>query len=640
MTGLQRTKGLRPSSWWAPSCLLSFLVVTGAAAQTPPGEVTGVDFTSSTTLAWSPVAGADDYNVYRGLVDWLSLGAGPLCHGDEIAAPGFATPAVPDPGRAFYYLVTAESNLGGEGTAGTASNGTPHAPRGRCDPVMRNHLLNRLGYGWDEWTRTRFAALGRQGYIDEQLDPDTIDESTNTELSARLAPLLPPANINELQALDVVRGVYARRQLEQQATTFWDNHFNTDYTKSFGFFGFYQTLFPATRSLESAKLHHDLEEELRSLAFHSTFREMIEAESLSPAMIIYLDTDANVKLAPNENFARELLELHTMGVDGGYTQQDVVELARVFTGWNVCKKDASVAADPLGACIPRNVYGTASEPPGLFVRNFRTNQHDTGQKVLFAGTPYQVTIPSTSSNPPNGINDIGLALDAIAAHPSTPGFVATKLLQRFVTETPTPAMVANVVAAWNNPSNPQGVGDMREVLRSVLAQTAFRDPDTARGKLKTPVEHVISAFRASRGRTDGITQVQSYLSRMQEPPHLNPVPTGYSELGGDWLDTNNLLERQNFGLDMASRTGSNFGADVIGLLNANGVSTSPTPGNAPAIVDFFSDVLFGGAITSADRQRAIDYLGTDDNGLPGNYNDARIRETYGFMMGYAQFLEQ
>ena len=121
---------------------------------------------------------------------------------------------------------------------------------------------------------------------------------------------------------------------------------------------------------------------------------------------------------------------------------------------------------------------------------------------------------------------------------------------------------------------------------------------------------------------------------------MNPVPTGYCELGGDWLDTNNLLVRQNFGLDLGSRTGTAFGNDVIGLLNANGISTAPTPNNAAAIVDFLSDAMFGSGLTGAERQKAIDYLNTDDNGAASPYNDARIRETAGFLLGYPQFIEQ
>ena len=197
---------------------------------------------------------------------------------------------------------------------------------------------------------------------------------------------------------------------------FWDNHFNTDHQESFDFFGFYSALFPATQALEAARLHYDVQNLFRNLAFNGTFRDILEASGLGPAMIIYLDTDSNIAGAPNENYAREVLELHSMGVDGGYTQQDIVQLAKVFTGWNVCKKDAAVASDPLAACIPSTTYGTATEPPGLWVRNFRTTRHDTSQKTLFAGTPYQAIIPSTSGNPAAGINDADLAYDAIVAH--------------------------------------------------------------------------------------------------------------------------------------------------------------------------------------------------------------------------------
>jgi uncharacterized protein (DUF1800 family) len=276
----------------------------------------------------------------------------------------------------------------------------------------------------------------------------------------------------------------------------------------------------------------------------------------------------------------------------------------------------------------------------VWVSSFRISKHDTSQKTLFAGTPYQAVIPSTASNPSAGVTDADLAYDAIVAHPSTARFISKELLQRFVDENPSQAMIDAVEAAWNNPANPHGVGDLREVLRAVLSQAAFLDPGHVGGKIKTPFEHVVSALRAVRGQTDGNSSVRGYLSLMSELFHQNAVPTGYSELGGDWIDTNNLLARQNFGLDMATRTATTFGADVIGLLNANGVSTAASPNNAPAIVDFLATVLFGGRLTTAERQRAIDYLNTNDSGVVSSYTDARIRETAGFMMGYAQFCEQ
>jgi len=619
---------------------VALLIGIGTVAAAPPGEVTGVLVGTTSQITWTPVAGANEYNVYRGMISWLARGDGAECHGDEIAGTTFTSAPNPPPGDGFFYLVTGESNVDGEGTAGTGSTGAPRPLRGTCDAIMQHHVLDRIGYGGDEWTRGRIATLGLQGYIDEQLNPASIDESTNNDLINRRAAFIPPETLTEMQALDIVNSVYARRQLEQQVTMFWDNHFNTDYSESSDFFNFYATLYPALQQSEAIGLHYEAQNQFRDIAFNGTFRDIVEASGLGRAMIIYLDTDSNIATAPNENYARELLELHTLGVDGGYTQNDVVQLAKVFTGWNVCKKDASVAADPLAACIPSNTYGTASEPPGLWVSNFRISRHDTTQKILFAGTPYQAIIPSTAGNPSAGVADAQLAYDAICAHPSTAKFVSKKLLQRFVDENPTQAMIDAVVAAWNNPANPHGIGDLREVLRAVMAQAAFRDPGHVGGKVKTPFEHLVSALRSVRGQTDGLTSVRSYLSRMSEMYHQNMVPTGYPELGGEWIDTNNLLERQNFGLDMATRTAAAFGADVIGLLNANGVATAPTPNNAPAIVDFLSGVLFGNGLTASERQRAIDYLNTNDSGVVSNYTDARIRETAGFMMGFAQFLEQ
>jgi uncharacterized protein (DUF1800 family) len=622
------------------ACSVALLIGIGIAAAAPPAEVTNLQVGTTSQLTWSPVSGADDYNVYRGFVSWLTKGDGAECLGNAIVPASFAAPDNPPVGQGYFYLVTAASNASGEGTAGVDSNNAPRPLRGLCDTVMRAHVLERLGYGGDEWTRARIAALGIQGYLNEQLNPASIDESTNTDLANRRATLVPPDTITELQSLDLVNAVYARRQLEQQATLFWDNHFNTDQQKTFDFFNFYAALFPATQALDTAAAHYDAQNKFRDLAFNGTFRDIVEASGLGPAMILFLDTVSNVAAAPNENYARELLELHTMGVDGGYTQQDIVQLAKVFSGWTVCKKDVSVAADPLSACIPSNTYGTATEPPGVWVSSFRISKHDTSQKTLFAGTPYQAVIPSTASNPSAGVTDADLAYDAIVAHPSTARFISKELLQRFVDENPSQAMIDAVEAAWNNPANPHGVGDLREVLRAVLSQAAFLDPGHVGGKIKTPFEHVVSALRAVRGQTDGNSSVRGYLSLMSELFHQNAVPTGYSELGGDWIDTNNLLARQNFGLDMATRTATTFGADVIGLLNANGVSTAASPNNAPAIVDFLATVLFGGRLTTAERQRAIDYLNTNDSGVVSSYTDARIRETAGFMMGYAQFCEQ
>jgi uncharacterized protein (DUF1800 family) len=615
---------------------LVIVLIGGTAAAQVPGEVDGLGFAATETMVWLPAVGAEEYNVYAGSLSRLRTGVLLQCQVDTVGETLYQAAGAPLEGEGLFYLVTARAETG-EGTPGADSAGYARNLLASCDTVLRQHVTNRVGFGWDEWTRDRVAALGLQGFIDEQLDPASIDEATNTELLTRLSVVEPPQTVNDLQAIDLVTAVYGRRQLEQQVTLFWTNHFNTEYLESYRFFFKYRDD-PVRRRLESITLHYDELEQFRARAFNGNFRELLEDSALSRAMNIYLDTDNNVAGRPNENYARELLELHTMGVDGGYTHHEIDSVARVMTGWNVCKKLPADAANRLGPCIANSLIGTVDEPAGEWVINFRTSQHDCGAKVLFLGSGYETVIPDTCATPSDGMQDLSLALDAIAAHPSTIEYISTKLLQNFVTEEPTPQMLANVAAVWNDPANPHGIGDLREILREVLAQLDLLDIDAAGSKIKTPFEHVASAFRAVRGQTNGTNSVRNYLKRMSHLLHENSVPTGYPEAGGPWLDTNNVLERLNFGMDMAARTGANFGTDLIVMLQDNGVPT--TVGHATEIVDFFVDALFGGSLTADERRAAIDYLNTDDSGLPGNYNNARVRETVGFMLGYAQFLEQ
>jgi len=626
-----------------------------ALAQAPP-EVPNLRFADTDTLVWNAAAGAQFYNVYRGRLTDLKKGTPPQCHAYEVAATAFTTPQDPAvPGEIFAYLVTGESATG-EGTAGQASSGTPRVLRGSCGPVMRGHVLSRTGFGWSEWSSARMQALGMQGYIDEQLNPASIDEASNAELSSRLALYEPPADIFGLIARQVVSAVYARRQLEQEMTVFWTNHFSTFWGKVGDVYQFYyppcwapgqppecDQNFPQVAYLEASLAQRREMEDFRALAFNGSFREIAQASALSPAMIVYLDLFLNINLRPNENYARELLELSTMGVDGGYTQKDVEQLARILTGWNICKKELANADNPTAPCIAN--YWLPS-PAGRWVAHFDMSniapgvkRHDCGAKILFEDTPYQVNFPATPCvSPQEGVNEFHAALDAIVAHPSTPRFISKKILRQLVTDTPTPAMIDGLVAVWNSPANPQGIGDLREVTRAALQMTAFRSPDQIGSKIRTPFEHFTAAMRATRGSTDGLSVIVNYLISAQHIPHYNEVPTGYAETGPEWIDTNNTLTRQNFGLHLSAASGTGFSSDPIGLLNANGISTAP--GNSAAIVNFIAGVLFGGALTPAERQEAIDFLDTNDLGVPSPYNAARIRETVGLLLGYPQFQEQ
>jgi uncharacterized protein (DUF1800 family) len=276
--------------------------------------------------------------------------------------------------------------------------------------------------------------------------------------------------------------------------------------------------------------------------------------------------------------------------------------------------------------------------PGQFVATFQNARHDCSQKVLFSGTAQQVTIAADCGNAAAQVQELEIALDAIASHPATARFISRKLLEKFVDDAPDASQIDALVAEWNDTSNPHGVGDLREVLRAALTSPAFLDPDRIGSKIKTPLEHFVSGFRAIRGKTDGTSQIFNYLARAQHLPYLNPVPTGWPESGDDWVDTNNTLERQNFAISVAAGSATTFGSDPVALLVANGISTAP--GNAAAIVDFFVEALFAKALTGAERQAAIDFLNTDNNGVVSAYNNTRIRDVVGFLLGYPQFQEQ
>ena len=624
----------------------------GLLAQAPP-EVPNFRFTGTNMLSWNPSTGADFYNLYRGRLKDLKNGTPPQCHAYQVNATTFASPQDPAfPGEIFVYLVTGESEAG-EGTAGQASSGTPRVTRGSCGPVVQGHVMNRTGFGWGEWTSSRIQTLGIQGYIDEQLDPASIDESDNAALNSRMAPYDPPGDLYALASRQVISAVYARRQLEQEMTAFWANHFNTYWPK------LHDTLlplyspceespgrscdpnFPQALYREASAMQHHETEKFRHLAFNGTFREMVEASALSAAMIVYLDSFKNINGQPNENYARELLELYTMGVDGGYTQRDVEELARILTGWTICKKSLADADNPTAPCIV-NYWEPA--PVGRWVAHFDMSyiepgirRHDCGAKVLFEDTPYETHFPATPCvSPQEGVDELDAALDVIAAHPSTPRYIVKKILQQLVADSPSAAAIDALLEVWYNHAD--GVGVLRELTRAALQLAEFRSPDQAGSKIRTPFEHFVAAMRATRGSTDGASFVLNLLNTAQHIPHFNPIPTGYPEIGSEWINTHGILTRQNFGLILSAWTDASFGSDPVALLNANGVS--PVPGNEAAIVDFFAKILFAGAISPADRQAAITFLSTNDSGVVAPLTTTRIRDTVGLMLGYPQFMEQ
>jgi uncharacterized protein (DUF1800 family) len=227
----------------------------------------------------------------------------------------------------------------------------------------------------------------------------------------------------------------------------------------------------------------------------------------------------------NENYARELMELHTLGVDGGYTQKDVQEVARCFTGWTIF--------DPRG--VSSRLAPQMADQAGKFYFNPRL--HDDGEKLVLGHK-----IPAGG-----GVNDGLMVLDILAHHPSTAKFIATKLAVKFVTDNPSPALVERIAAAYTRSD-----GDIRETLRSIFTAPEFIAPDTYRAKIKTPFELAVSAVRTLGGETNGGPSFHQWIARMGEPIYGYQAPTGYPDTAEDWVNTGALLERLNFGLALAN----------------------------------------------------------------------------------------
>lgn len=436
------------------------------------------------------------------------------------------------------------------------------------------HVLNRIGFGPRPGDLARVRSVGLANYIETQLHPSKIGDedmrarlaafSTLEKSSAALArdyylpalvqrreaqraqsaaaadpqmqpgmePPSPQSRIpadrivmTELTQQKLLRAIHSERQLEEVLVDFWFNHFNV-------FAGKAQARVYMTEYERDVIRPHVL----------GKFRDLLGAVAESPAMLVYLDNWQSA--APpeaetmnpggrrgvfrrpqvaagnrargrgiNENYARELMELHTLGVDGGYTQKDVQEVARAFTGWTVE--------------APRQGGGFRFEP----------RMHDNGEKVVLG-----VKIPRGG-----GKRDGEIVLDLLAKHPSTARFIATKLARRFVSDEPLASLVDRAAARFQ-----QSDGDIREVVRTIITSKEFFDASAYRAKVKTPFEFVASAVRASGVEPNNPQAMIQALRQLGMPLYMCQPPTGYSDRADAWVNTGALLNRMNFAL-MVSR---------------------------------------------------------------------------------------
>jgi len=409
------------------------------------------------------------------------------------------------------------------------------------------HALNRLSYGPRPGEVARVRQMGLATWITQQLHPDTIpDEAVAPLLRGyptldkptpellRKFPNNPPPKpiepqmgptqnqmaqeppperrpfriIQELQAARIMRAAMSERQLQEVMVDFWLNHFNVY----------------AHKDLVKWMLPAYEREAIRPYAL-GRFKDLLLSTARHPAMLFYLDNWLSAGAGSgkigqnsglNENYARELMELHTLGVDGGYTEQDVREVARCFTGWTIDR--------------PREL--------GHYI--FRPNQHDREEKRVLG-----------SVIPAGGGEDDGLrVLDLLVRHPSTARFIATKLARRFVRDDPSPAVVERAAQAFRETD-----GDIRATLESILTSPDFFSVEAYRAKIKTPLEYVISAVRVMGGQvsvsgtaSDGAFQLARTVANLGEPLYEAQPPTGYPDIATAWVNSSALLRRMTFAL--------------------------------------------------------------------------------------------
>jgi uncharacterized protein (DUF1800 family) len=337
------------------------------------------------------------------------------------------------------------------------------------------------------------------------------------EMRRKLLMNLAPgqAVVQDLYESKMYRAIYSERQLEEVLADFWFNHFNVYLDKG-------ADRFLTTGYERDAIRPHVL----------GRFGEMLRATAEHPAMLFYLDNWQSVgegsraaqrgtmmkggtgsrKRGLNENYARELLELHTLGVDGGYTQKDIIEVARCFSGW------------------------TIREPRRGGEFRFEPRMHDPGEKTVLG-----VRIPAGG-----GIEDGLRVLEILERHPSTARFVSRKLAQRFVADNPPESLVTAMAATFTRTK-----GDLREVMRTLLESGEFWSTGAFRAKVKTPLELVASAVRATGSDVKWAFPLAQKVGELGQPLYRKQEPTGYANTSQDWVNSAALLARMNFALALA-----------------------------------------------------------------------------------------
>jgi uncharacterized protein (DUF1800 family) len=414
------------------------------------------------------------------------------------------------------------------------------------------HVLNRLAFGPSPGDMEHFKSIGVEKYIEEQLSPKSIalPESLVSQLDTLSTLRLRPAElfveygppsyrgmqgdkaaiqkarqrarviVDEAVQARLLRAVESPRQLEEVMVNFWFNHFNVF----------------AQKGLDHLWIGSYESEAIRPYVL-GRFRDLLGATAKDPAMLFYLDNWQNT--APdspgargnfkglNENYARELMELHTLGVDGGYTQQDVITLARILTGWGFRRP-----GQPQQARVALNAENFSN----FNVFYFDPNRHDFSTKVFLGHTIKG-----------SGVEEGEEALDILAQHPSTARHLSYELAQYSVSDQPPKSLVDRLSREYLNTR-----GDIRSVLKVLFHSPEFWDTQYFGKKFKTPYEYVISAVRAAGTPVTNTRPLYGMMAQLGMPLYMCQTPDGYKNTEEAWLNPNAMTQRINFAMAVAA----------------------------------------------------------------------------------------
>lgn len=426
----------------------------------------------------------------------------------------------------------------------------------------------------------------RMALEDGVINKDSVNKSDRREYRAQIEAYMKQKGLKPQQevfrqfiAQKILRATYTNNQLQELLTDFWFNHFNVSLNKN-----------------QCAEFVPAYERDVIRPNVFGKFEDLLLATAKSPAMLMYLDNFSSMgvneqmttgfpaKAGPNaqqkaknvkglnENYAREVMELHTLGVDGGYTQNDVTQAARVLTGWTIYPMGDRAYGSQMKQLADR--MGQANFTKRGFVRDgdflFAANRHDTKEKVVLG-----------KKFPAGGGYEEGVELlKMLADHPSTARFISRKIAVRFVNDNPPQALVDRMAKTFTATN-----GDIRQVLITMVSSKEFWSKQALREKTKSPFELAISAVRSLDAEINAPYMLYTWISKMGQKMYYYQAPTGFPDKGQYWINTGALLYRMNFGLALASQK-------IPGVtINLAELNKNREPESAEAALKIYSSII-------------------------------------------------